>query len=95
MKKFHVQNPSLASQRDMRSQQLDDIQKQIQRDWQHREYIEVVTSSMKKIADFLNSFELSSRSRLANLNEKLTNLERRIEYVEALVTAEDQSRRSE
>jgi Tfp pilus assembly protein PilF len=32
------------------------IQKQIQQDWANREYIEVITESIKKIADFLNSF---------------------------------------
>jgi len=32
------------------------IQKQIQQDWANREYIEVITGSIKKITDFLNSF---------------------------------------
>lgn len=32
------------------------IQKQIQQDWANREYIEVITASIKKITDFLNSF---------------------------------------
>jgi hypothetical protein len=32
------------------------IQKQIQQDWANREYIEVITGSVKKITDFLNSF---------------------------------------
>lgn len=32
------------------------IQKQIQQDWANREYIEVITISIKKITDFLNSF---------------------------------------
>ncbi|XP_011496642.1 PREDICTED: probable protein BRICK1-B isoform X2 [Ceratosolen solmsi marchali] len=50
------------------------IQKQIQQDWANREYIEVITGNM------------SCRSRLAVLNEKLTTLERRIEYLEACVT---------
>lgn len=63
-----------------------EIQKQIQRDWANREYVEVITSSIKKITDFLNSFDLSCRSRLAMLNQKLTALERRIEYIEARVT---------
>ena len=66
--------------------QSNDIQKQIQRDWANREYIEVITSSIKKITDFLNGFDLSCRSRLASLNEKLTALERKIEYIEARVT---------
>ncbi|XP_012169479.1 probable protein BRICK1-B isoform X1 [Bombus vosnesenskii] len=67
------------------------IQKQIQQDWANREYIEVITGSIKKITDFLNSFgnylkDMSCRSRIAVLNEKLTTLERRIEYLEACVT---------
>ncbi|VVC40516.1 probable protein BRICK1 [Daktulosphaira vitifoliae] len=62
------------------------VQKQIQQDWANREYIEVITGSIKKITDFLNSFDMSCRSRLAILNEKLTTLERRIEYLEARVT---------
>ena len=32
------------------------IPKQIQQDWANREYIEVITGSIKKITDFLNSF---------------------------------------
>lgn len=31
-------------------------QRPIQQDWAHREYIEVITGSIKKISDFLNSF---------------------------------------
>jgi len=34
----------------------EDFQKQIQQDWADREYIEVITGSIKRIADFLNSF---------------------------------------
>ncbi|XP_067417371.1 probable protein BRICK1 isoform X1 [Emydura macquarii macquarii] len=67
------------------SAQEDPVQREIHQDWANREYIEVITSSIKKIADFLNSFDMSCRSRLATLNEKLTALERRIEYIEARV----------
>ncbi|KAL3284429.1 hypothetical protein HHI36_018588 [Cryptolaemus montrouzieri] len=62
------------------------IQLQIQQDWANREYIEIITVSIKKITDFLNSFDLSCRSKLALLNEKLTTLERKIDYLEACVT---------
>ncbi|CAD7078180.1 unnamed protein product [Hermetia illucens] len=62
------------------------IQKQIHQDWANREYIEVITASIKRITDFLNSFDMSCRSRLAVLNEKLTTLERRIDFLEACVT---------
>ena len=36
--------------------QISQIQRQIQQDWANREYIDVITYSMKKITDFLNSF---------------------------------------
>lgn len=32
------------------------IQKQIHQDWANREYIEVITASIKRITDFLNAF---------------------------------------
>uniref|UniRef100_A0A336MUV4 CSON006545 protein n=1 Tax=Culicoides sonorensis TaxID=179676 RepID=A0A336MUV4_CULSO len=62
---------------------------QIHQDWANREYIEVITASIKRITDFLNSFDMSCRSRLAVLNEKLTTLERRIDYLEACVSKGD------
>lgn len=36
------------------------IQKQIHQDWANREYIEVITASIKRITDFLNSFGIFS-----------------------------------
>ncbi|KAK1339762.1 hypothetical protein QTO34_018318 [Cnephaeus nilssonii] len=65
--------------------QEDPVQWEIHRDWANREYVEIITGSIKKIADFLNSFDMSCSSRLATLNEKLTALERRTEYIEARV----------
>jgi len=62
------------------------VSKQIQQDWANREYIEIISGSIKKIADFLTSFDMSCRARLASLNEKLTALERKIDYLEARVT---------
>ena len=62
------------------------VQRQIQQDWSNREYIEVITSNIKKLTDFLNTFELSCRSKMAMLDEKLTKLERQIDFVEAKVT---------
>ncbi|KAH9503747.1 putative protein BRICK1-B [Bulinus truncatus] len=60
-------------------------QRPLQQDWANREYVEVITGSIKKITDFLNSFDTSCRSRLALLNQKLTQLERRVEYIEARI----------
>ena len=50
------------------------LQRQTQADGVNREYIELITGSIKRIADFLNSFDMSCRSRLSVLNEKLTYL---------------------
>ncbi|KPP63919.1 hypothetical protein Z043_117777, partial [Scleropages formosus] len=41
--------------------QEDPVQREIHQDWANREYIEVITSSIKKIADFLNSFGKTKR----------------------------------
>ncbi|KAJ8978705.1 hypothetical protein NQ317_015953 [Molorchus minor] len=56
------------------------VQKQIQQDWLNREYIEIIT------------INLSCRSKLAVLNEKLTTLERKIDYLEACFNAVDEER---
>lgn len=62
------------------------VQRQIQQDWSNREYIEIIILNIKKLTDFLNSFELSCRSKMAMLDEKLTKIERQIDFVEAKVT---------
>ena len=54
----------------------------IQDDWNNREYIELIVSSMRKIACFLNEFDNSCRSRIASLNQKMAALERKLDYVE-------------
>lgn len=64
---------------------MSSVQSQIQQDWNNREFVETITSSIKKISEFLNAFDLSARSRLAMLNQKLTNLERQVDYIEARV----------
>ena len=50
------------------------------------EYIELIAGSIKRISDFLNSFDTSCRSRLSNLNQKLTAIERKVDYLEAKVS---------
>jgi len=42
--------------RDHPQGQMSQIQRQIQQDWANREYIELMTCSIKKITDFLNAF---------------------------------------
>jgi len=63
------------------------LQRQTQADWVNREYIELVSGSIKRIADFLNSFDTSCRGRLSGLDEKLTRLERKVTYLEARTQA--------
>ena len=65
---------------------MTSVQSQIQQDWNNREFVETIASSIKKIAEFLNAFDLSARSRLAKLNQKLVYLERQVSYIEARVT---------
>jgi hypothetical protein len=59
----------------------------IQNDWQNRELIEIIQLNILQVATFLNQFDLSMRSKLAGLNEKLNKLERSLEYCEAAVRA--------
>ena len=65
---------------------MSSVQSQIQQDWNNREFVENITSSIKKISEFLNAFDLSARSRLAMLNQKLTHLERQVDYIEARIS---------
>ncbi|CAF1099711.1 unnamed protein product [Didymodactylos carnosus] len=62
------------------------IRRDIQDDWQRREGIQILTTSIKRLTDFLNQFESSCRYRLSTLNEKLTSLERQVNYLEARVS---------
>lgn len=55
-------------------------------DWNDRDFIEIISRNIKKISDFLNHFDQSCRGKLAELNEKLTHLERQIEFLEAATT---------
>jgi uncharacterized protein len=64
---------------------MTNVQNQIQQDWTNREYIETIVLNIKKITDFLNSFDLSCRSKLAILDEKLTRIEKQIDYLDAKI----------
>jgi len=72
----------------------------VQLDWEQREYIEEVTTNIKKVTEFLNRFgmlmqilawirtnrylkDTSTRYKLAKINEKLTRLERQMDYLES------------
>ena len=65
---------------------MTNVQNQIQQDWTNREYIEIIVLNIRKITDFLNSFDLSCRTKLANLDEKLTLIEKQIDYLDAKIS---------
>lgn len=82
--------------------ETSEVRRNIQDDWQRRDDIQLLTTAIKRLADFLNQFgnsqdenlfigsqnsllESSCRYRLSTLNEKLTALERQVDYLEARV----------
>uniref|UniRef100_A0A8R1IH33 Protein BRICK1 n=1 Tax=Caenorhabditis japonica TaxID=281687 RepID=A0A8R1IH33_CAEJA len=65
------------------------VQRQLKEDWDNREFEQVAADNIKSIANFLSSFELSCRSKLATLGDKINLLERKVEFLEARVTKGD------
>ncbi|PIC31848.1 hypothetical protein L5515_010259 [Caenorhabditis briggsae] len=65
------------------------VQRQLKDDWDNREFEQVLADNIKSIANFLSTFELSCRSKLATLNDKINLLERKVEFLEARVTKGD------
>ncbi|CAF3695764.1 unnamed protein product [Rotaria sordida] len=63
--------------------ETSEVRRNIQDDWQRRDDILLLTTAIKRLVDFLNQFESSCRYRLSILNEKLTALERHVDYLEA------------
>ena len=57
----------------------------IQQDWNNREFVHSVTLSLANITSFLNYFDLSCKHRLAMLNSKMSELERKLDHVESRI----------
>jgi len=57
----------------------------VQRDWEHRHFVETQQYNVMKVTNFLNEFETSTRYRLAKINEKLTYLERSMDFMEGSI----------
>lgn len=55
----------------------------VQSDWDNRHFSSSLTLNVRRLFEFLLQFESSTRSKLATLNEKLTVLERQLEFLEA------------
>ncbi|KAG2377864.1 hypothetical protein C9374_008949 [Naegleria lovaniensis] len=60
-------------------------------DWKTRDYIEDVSLCILQVTEFLNKFEKNMRVKLLELNEKLNDLERKMQYVEAAVNSIEQN----
>uniref|UniRef100_A0A7E4ZPV9 WASH_WAHD domain-containing protein n=1 Tax=Panagrellus redivivus TaxID=6233 RepID=A0A7E4ZPV9_PANRE len=63
------------------------VQRQLKENWDDREYIQLISDHIKNTADFLTKFEVSVKSKLAELDDTITCLERRLDYLEALTVA--------
>ena len=61
------------------------LQRKSQQDWANREYVQLMATSITRIADFLNTFHRSCSGRLANLDERLNSLERKVVFLETKV----------
>ena len=52
-------------------------------DWVSREFQQNIQYNIKSVANMLNELDTATRFKLAQLNEKLTKIERQVEYIEA------------
>lgn len=56
---------------------------EIQDDWSKRENIETICISLKTVVEFLNRFHSSCRLRIAEVDNRLKRLEKKIERLDA------------
>nr|GMD61214.1 protein BRICK 1 [Ipomoea batatas] len=59
----------------------------VQADWESREFISHISLNIRRLFDFLLHFEVTTKTKLSSLNEKLHTLERRLELLELQVSA--------
>ncbi len=60
-----------------------DYPNEIREDWATREHIETICTSLKTVVEFLNRFHSSCRLRLAEMDNRLKRLEKKIERLDA------------
>ncbi|CAA6669639.1 unnamed protein product [Spirodela intermedia] len=58
----------------------------VQADWENREFISHISLNVRRLFEFLVQFEATTKNKLAQLNEKLDTLERRLEVLEVQVS---------
>jgi|AntAceMinimDraft_5_1070358.scaffolds.fasta_scaffold165734_1 uncharacterized protein len=46
----------------------------IQKDWNHRDFIETIQLNLLQITEFLNDFERATKTKLATVNEKMSKV---------------------
>ncbi|XP_031095349.1 protein BRICK 1-like [Ipomoea triloba] len=59
----------------------------VQADWESREFISHISLNIRRLFDFLLHFEVTTKTKLSSLNEKLHTLERRLQLLELQVSA--------
>uniref|UniRef100_A0A6B2LUK7 Uncharacterized protein n=1 Tax=Arcella intermedia TaxID=1963864 RepID=A0A6B2LUK7_9EUKA len=52
-------------------------------DWDSREWVSSITTDILRISSFLNKFESNVQASLAKINDKLVQLERQMDFLEA------------
>ena len=63
------------------------------KDWENRELTEIIELNIQQLASFLNNFDTSVKFELSKLNEKLTKLERSIDYCEVALKSSKEDKR--
>lgn len=63
----------------------ESLQLQTHNDWIERECVQQITTAIKRITNFLNTFHTSTSSRLSKLNEKLNKMEKTLNVLECKV----------
>lgn len=58
------------------------IRQAVENDFKNREFAQNISLGMMRVVRFLNTFHSNVRGRLADLNQKLTQLERRLVFIE-------------
>ncbi|GAQ81361.1 putative BRICK1 [Klebsormidium nitens] len=61
----------------------EEVSAAVREDWDNREFADQLKLSIAQLFEFLARFEASTRDRLAQLAEKMTSLEGKMELLEA------------
>ncbi|CAD5221027.1 unnamed protein product [Bursaphelenchus okinawaensis] len=59
------------------------VQRQLKEDWDNREFEYFAADNIKKIGESLNQFAYTCGNKLATLNDKITQLEQSLDFLEA------------